>query len=123
MRVWKNLFRNGDKIHTNNIIGGTKENPIYGGNFVIVDRWGWSGDFNKTTLAGMYRIGATQQYSNGPTEAGVPYGQLLVIRGGADTCAQLIFSYQYNRIWYRSGYGVTNTDFGIPRPWAMLQFQ
>ena len=65
-------------------------------------------DFNTVIKGGMYR------FQTGATPAtGIDYGQLLVVRGSQDTCAQIVFPYVDSASWsakMRWGYGVTGSS-------------
>lgn len=61
-------------------------------------------DFNTVTESGVYRLSYTTSNgaSNGPS--GNEWGNMLVLRGGGDTIAQLAFGYTYSgRPKYRQG--------------------
>ena len=61
-------------------------------------------DLNSVTDSGMYRIGET--YTNGP-DSGSSYdyawGQMLVVHGGVDTVAQLVFPFNETKMVFRTG--------------------
>lgn len=56
-------------------------------------------DLNTCIIPGSYRLGGT--HTNAPPE--YPYGQLLVIYGGGDTIAQILFPYSSGNYYIRSG--------------------
>lgn len=60
-------------------------------------------DLNQMTLAGSYR------FETPANSAGLEYGQLLVIRGGADTVAQMVFDYNGYRLCWRSASGANDS--------------
>ena len=57
-------------------------------------------DLNNVVTSGMYRLGSTP--ANAP--AGSDYGQLLVVHGGQDTIAQLLFPYRSTAMYVRTGF-------------------
>lgn len=79
---------------------------------------GANADFNSVIKGGMYRFdsGCT------PT-AGIDWGQLLVIRGRGDTCAQIVFPYMGGASWsakMRWGYQVDGTS-PVWEPWRTIR--
>jgi hypothetical protein len=74
-------------------------------------------NLNTVTRSGAYRIG--NPYYNGPP-AGVEYGQLLVIRGGGDTIAQVAFKYNSGNTFVRSGNPPDVGGSGSWTPWIEL---
>lgn len=73
-------------------------------------------DLNTIVTAGMYRTGNTNP--NAPT--GVAYGQLLVIRGSADTITQIITDYSSNYIYWRSGNPTEVGGNGTWKSWRKI---
>ena len=57
-------------------------------------------DLNNVVTSGMYRLGSTP--ANAPANS--DYGQLLVIHGGQDTIAQLLFPYRSTAMYVRTGF-------------------
>ncbi len=60
---------------------------------------GDNGDFNAMIFPGCYRFDTN--WANGPADGG-DWGQLLVVRGAADTLAQIVFRYDTNQAWMRT---------------------
>ena len=73
-------------------------------------------DLNNVTNAGFYRYNTG--VVNGPASAG-SHGQLLVIRGAADTVAQLVFPYGSSSMYFRTGNWVNNAG-GTAHEWATV---
>ncbi len=71
-----------------------------------------NGDLNTVVQSGMYRFDVP---TNGP--AGVYYGQLLVVRGQADTVAQILFNNTGGRHWTRTGNPAAVGGSGVWSPW------
>lgn len=70
---------------------------------------------NTITTSGMYRL---QEATDIPS--GAQYGQLVVVRGGGDTIAQLAFDYDTSEMWIRTGSSVSDGSIGTPRDWAQV---
>lgn len=73
-------------------------------------------DLDSIVKGGMYRLNGG--VINGPP--GANYGQLLVIRGGSDTIAQLVFPYHNDAIYRRSGNPSEVGGSGSWRPWVEM---
>lgn len=71
-------------------------------------------DLNTVTTSGMYRLGGS--LVNAPS--GASYGQLLVIHGGGDSIAQLIFDFTMARMWVRTGAPADVGGAGTWTEWA-----
>jgi hypothetical protein len=71
-------------------------------------------DLNTVTTSGMYRLGGS--LVNAPS--GSSYGQLLVIHGGGDSIAQLIFDFTMARMWVRTGAPADVGGAGTWTEWA-----
>ena len=74
-------------------------------------------DLNTVTFAGIYRLNVT--HGNIPT--GCEYGQLLVVRGGLDTIAQMCFSLR-NEAYVRSGNPPDVGGVGAWSAWRRILF-
>lgn len=73
-------------------------------------------DLNYLTFSGMYRInGGSGVNINAPS--GIDWGQVLVVRGGGDTIAQVGFDYGGSRAWLRTGNPPECSGAGAWRPW------
>lgn len=70
-------------------------------------------DLNTITDSGFYRLSGST--INGPTTS--DYSQLLVIHGGMDTIAQMIFRYNSSTLVIRSGNPTNVGGSGIWQPW------
>ena len=70
-----------------------------------------STNMNELTTSGTYRINSGN--TNAP--AGSDWGQVLVIHGGGDTIAQLIFDFTYGKCWLRTG---NSSDVGGGGAWT-----
>ena len=73
-------------------------------------------DLNTVTQPGSYRI--TADPVNAPS--GSAWGQMLVIYGGGDTIAQLVFPYNSDAIWRRSGNPSNVGGSGSWRSWTLV---
>lgn len=71
-------------------------------------------DLNAVTESGMYRLGGS--LVNAPS--GASYGQLLVIHGGGDSIAQLVFDFTMARMWVRTGAPADVGGAGTWTEWA-----
>lgn len=71
-------------------------------------------DLNTVTESGMYRLGGS--LVNAPS--GASYGQLLVIHGGGDSIAQLVFDFTMARMWVRTGAPADVGGAGTWTDWA-----
>lgn len=58
-----------------------------------------STDMNAMTTSGTYRVNS----GNTNSPSGTDWGQILVVHGGGDTIAQLMFDYNLGRCWLRTG--------------------
>ena len=70
-------------------------------------------DLNKIRDSGMYRLMGT--HTNMPD--GAAHGQLLVIHGGGDTIAQVVFKYTTAEMWVRTASGFSTTSDGTWTSW------
>jgi hypothetical protein len=72
-----------------------------------------SNNMNDLTFSGMYRLnsGMTNHAS------GMDWGQMLVVRGGGDTIAQVGFDFSLSRAWLRTGNPPECSGAGAWRPW------
>ena len=70
-----------------------------------------STNMNELTTSGTYRINSGN--TNAP--AGSDWGQVLVVHGGGDTIAQLIFDFTYGKCWLRTG---NSSDVGGSGAWT-----
>ena len=70
-----------------------------------------STNMNELITSGVYRINSGN--TNAPS--GADWGQILVIHGGGDTIAQLIFDYRQGRCWIRTG---NSSDVGGSGTWT-----
>ncbi|PAE17299.1 hypothetical protein CHH91_04650 [Virgibacillus sp. 7505] len=73
-------------------------------------------DLNTKTDSGFYRLNG-DSFVNQPASVG--YSQMLVIRGGGDTVTQVIFKYNEQIIWVRSG-NPLNASGGKWFPWYKI---
>ena len=73
-------------------------------------------NFNNVTNAGFYRY--NNGVVNGPNGAG-SHGQMLVVRGEADTIAQLVFPYGNSVMYFRTGNWVNNGN-GTAHGWEQV---
>ena len=73
-------------------------------------------DLNTIVETGSYRLSSS--HTNAPS--GHDYGQMLVIRGAGDTIAQLLFPYNNDNVWRRSGNPTNVGGVGSWRPWINL---
>lgn len=73
-------------------------------------------DLDTVVKSGMYRI------NEGPVNApaDVTYGQLLVIHGGNDTVAQLVFPYNQSRMFFRTGNPTSAGGTGNWKEWTQV---
>lgn len=74
-------------------------------------------DLNTVTFSGIYRLNVT--HANMPPDCG--YGQLLVVRGGLDTIAQVCFSFG-NGMYVRTGNPPDVGGVGAWREWRRILF-
>ena len=82
-------------------------------------------DANNLTAAGSYRLASVTGGQNLPTfKSGkdLSYGQILVVRGGGDTVAQLAFHYHSSEMAMRVGNAVGNAA-GTWKPWVQVATQ
>lgn len=87
-----------DITATNNnwdIIEKQFDSTVSTGNVLVANT-----DLDTIIMCGMYRIGNTP--INAPTNT-CDYGQLLVIHGGQDTIAQIVFPYRQSEAYFRTG--------------------
>lgn len=73
-------------------------------------------NLNNVTNAGFYRY--NNGVTNGPNGAG-SHGQMLVVRGDADTIAQLVFPYGNSIMYFRTGNWVNNGN-GTAHGWEQV---
>lgn len=61
-----------------------------------------SGDLNDFIQSGIYKVGNSLDFSHLPnTQCG--YSNMLTLRGGGDTIAQLLIPYNHGTIYFRYG--------------------
>ncbi|MBW8380964.1 MAG: shufflon system plasmid conjugative transfer pilus tip adhesin PilV, partial [Youngiibacter sp.] len=73
-------------------------------------------DLNTVTTSGWYRLSGS--HSNAPSN--YAYGQMLVIHGAFDTIAQLLFPYNDDTVWRRSGNPTNVGGSGAWRTWTQV---
>lgn len=73
-------------------------------------------DLDTVTTSGMYRL--YDKHVNAPS--GSEYAQMLVVHGGGDTIAQVLFTYNGSRMWVRSGNPSNTGGNGMWREWAQV---
>ena len=74
-------------------------------------------NFNNIISSGFYRI--INNNENSPSDS--DYSQMIVVHGGGDTIAQIVFCYDNNNVWVRAGNPVNNST-GHWNDWARLAF-
>lgn len=72
-----------------------------------------SNNMNDVTFSGMYRLN-TEMTNHA---SGMDWGQMLVVRGGGDTIAQVGFDYSLSRAWLRTGNPPECSGVEAWRPW------
>ena len=111
MRVFKNLFGDGSKIHADEIARkvsrGTSEQAVTL-DLAVVESITLPNNINLNDIvtSGFYRVGASPV--NGPSTS-VAYGQMIVCRGG-DTILQIAARHQDARLFVRTGRGQDPVD-------------
>lgn len=73
-------------------------------------------NLDTVVTSGFYRI--NESPINAPAD--VAYSQLLVVRGGGDTIAQLIFPYNQSRMFFRTGNPTNTSGTGTWKEWVQV---
>lgn len=73
-------------------------------------------DLDTVVTSGFYRI--NESPLNAPAD--VAYSQMLVVRGGNDTVAQMIFPYNQSRMFFRTGNPPSAGGTGAWKDWAQV---
>lgn len=73
-------------------------------------------DLDTVVTSGFYRI--NENPVNAPAD--VAYSQLLVVRGGGDTIAQVIFPYNQARMFFRTGNPTYTSGTGTWKEWVQV---
>jgi hypothetical protein len=122
----KNMLNNkADKNHTHNYAGSSSAGGVateadkldgYHVSNLCLSVLTPSTNMNEVTASGAYRINSGN--TNAPS--GSDWGQLLVVHGGGDTIAQLIFDFTLGRCWIRTGNSSNVGGSGSWTEWRSL---